>query len=102
LTSKERENLHNRLLLSIANIEEEVDRRRQNDLIEKMYAEIVDEHKVSFRYEEREIYTDEDDLEFNKLQNGPSNKTTLTISSDSSKLSSYSRYSRMSMGIREG
>ncbi len=94
--------MHNRLLLSIANIEEEVDRRRQNDLIEKMYAEIVDEHKVSFRYEEREIYTDEDDLEFNKLQNGPSNKTTLTISSDSSKLSSYSRYSRMSMGIREG
>jgi hypothetical protein len=89
-------------LLSIANIEEEVDRRRQNDLIEKMYAEIVDEHKVSFRFEEREIYTDEDDLEFNKLQNGPSNKTTLTISSDSSKLSSYSRYSRMSMGIREG
>ena len=83
--------MHNRLLLSIANIEEEVDRRRQNDLIEKMYAEIVDEHKVSFRYEEREIYTDEDDLEFNKLQNGPSNKTTLTISSDSSKLSSYSR-----------
>ena len=67
-----------------------------------MYAEIVDEHKVSFRFEEREIYTDEDDLEFNKLQNGPSNKTTLTISSDSSKLSSYSRYSRMSMGIREG
>jgi len=94
--------LHNRLLLSIANIEEEVDRRRQNDLIEKMYAEIVDEHKVSFRFEEREIHTDEDDLEFNKLQNGPSNKTTLTISSDSSKLSSYSRYSRMSMGIREG
>ena len=94
--------MHNRLLLSIANIEEEVDRRRQNDLIEKMYAEIVDEHKVSFRFEEREIYTDEDDLEFNKLQNGPSNKTTLTISSDSSKLSSYSRYSRMSMGIREG
>ena len=74
--------MHNRLLLSIANIEEEVDRRRQNDLIEKMYAEIVDEHKVSFRYEEREVYTDEDDLEFNKLQNGPSNKTTLTISSD--------------------
>lgn len=94
--------MHNRLLLSIANIEEEVDRRRQNDLIEKMYAEIVDEHKVSFRFEEREIHTDEDDLEFNKLQNGPSNKTTLTISSDSSKLSSYSRYSRMSMGIREG
>ena len=94
--------MHNRLLLSIANIEEEVDRRRQNDLIEKMYAEIVDEHKVSFRFEEREIYTDEDDLEFNKLPNGPSNKTTLTISSDSSKLSSYSRYSRMSMGIREG
>jgi hypothetical protein len=88
-------------LLSIANIEEEVDRRRQNDLIEKMYAEIVDEHKTSFRFEERDVYTDEDDLEFNKLQNGPSNKTTLTISSES-KLSSYSRYSRMSMGIREG
>jgi hypothetical protein len=89
-------------LLSIAKIEEEVDRRRQNDLIEKMYAEIVDEHKASFRFEEHEVYTDEDDLEFNKLQNGPSNKTTLTISNDSSKLSSYSRYSRMSMGIREG
>jgi len=101
LSSKERENLHNRLLLSIANIEEEVDRRRQNDLIEKMYAEIVDEHKISFRFEERDVYTDEDDLEFNKLQNGPSNKTTLTISSES-KLSSYSRYSRMSMGIKEG
>lgn len=51
LTVRERETLHDKLLLSIANIEEEVDRRRQADLIDRMYAEIVEEHKVSIRYE---------------------------------------------------
>lgn len=75
LTPKERENLHNRLLLSIANIEEEVDRRRQNDLIEQMYADIVEEHKVTF--EARDDGTTDDDLEFNKLSNGPANQELL-------------------------
>ena len=67
--------MHNRLLLSIANIEEEVDRRRQNDLIEQMYADIVEEHKVTF--EARDDGTTDDDLEFNKLSNAPANQELL-------------------------
>jgi hypothetical protein len=62
-------------LLSIANIEEEVDRRRQNDLIEQMYADIVEEHKVTL--EAHDDGTTDDDLEFNKLANGPANQELL-------------------------
>lgn len=95
LTPRERDNLHNKLLLSIANIEEEVDRRRQNDLLELMYAEIVEEHKTMF-----ESHGDivEDDLEFGKqVSNGPAN--TENLLTNSSRMSTVSRASRVSMGI---
>ena len=63
-----------------------------------MYAEIVEEHKVAF--EKRDDYISEEDLEFNKqVSNGPAHEQLLTSESN---MSTYSRVSRVSMGISQG
>lgn len=59
-----------------------------------MYAEIVEEHKTIFEARE-EI---EDDLEFGKqVSNGPA--ITENVLTNESRISTYSKVSRMSMGI---
>jgi hypothetical protein len=62
-----------------------------------MYAEIVEEHKSAF--EKRDDYISEEDLEFNKqVSNGPEHDHLLTSDSN---MSTYSRMSRVSMGISQ-
>ena len=46
LTSAERDNLHKKLLISVARIENEADKRNQGHVITKIYEEIMEEHNV--------------------------------------------------------
>lgn len=89
-----KDQLHKQLLKSITTIEEEVDRRKQSEIIEKVYDDIMEEHNMN------DHKFDEEMISFSTAEGkiSPNSSNPLGISARS-ETSRYSKVSRFSMGF---